>query len=290
MQDEDEGWLRRLDGRAFALVLAAALMVWMFGIGIASAALAMVVVLAQGGEPDVDALYRVLYAPEVLGPVTVVQMVGIALIVATFTYSRGGGAVPRLALRRPALWVLGPALVAGAAIGPFAGFVAQEAERIFEPLGIFSSAHLVEMGRALVDGPLLYRLPLLLAVLVGAPLVEELVFRGLLWSSLEERLSPRAVWVITSLGFAAYHMDPLHSVAILATAFVLGWLRLASGSLWPGVLAHFANNVNGVAWIFVLGPEDQTPITGAVAGLCLAMAVVACALLLIRGRDPHPPD
>lgn len=286
MHDEDEGWLRRLDGRGFALVLAAALMAWMFVIGIVSAMVAMVVVVAGGGEPSTDALYRVLYLPAVLGPVTLVQMGGIAGIVALLTHLRGGGWRRRLALGRPPAWMLVLALFAGASIGPFAGFVAQEAERIFEPLGIFSSAHLVEMARALVDGPLLMRLPLLLAVLIGAPLVEELVFRGLLWSVLEEHLSPRVVWLITSLGFAAYHMDPLHSVAILATAFVLGWLRLASGSLWPGVLAHFANNVNGVAWIFVLGPEDQTSMTGGLAVACLTVAVASCALLLLGRRDP----
>ena len=117
-------------------------------------------------------------------------------------------------------------------------------------------------------------------------LVEELVFRGLLWSALEERLPPMAVWIITSLCFAAYHMDPLHAVAIIATALVLGWLRLISGSLWPGVLAHLANNINGVAWIFVLGPDSEESVHAALALCCLLVTVLACGALWLSRHDP----
>ncbi len=290
MVDDDEPWLQRLDGRMFALLFAAALVGWMFVIGMLGGLVAVLVLVAQGREPSSDALYEVLYTPLVLGSVTVVQMLGMAAVTLGLARARGMSWGASLALGGPRRgWMLLTALVAGASVGPLAGLVAQEVERIFEPLGIFSSAQLVEMGRALAEGPLLPRLPLLAAVLIGAPLVEELVFRGLLWSALAERMPPRAVWLVTSLAFAGYHMDPLHMVAILPTALVIGWLRLHSGSLWPGVLAHFANNVNGVLWILVLGPEAEQSVTLPLAAGCLLLTLLACAAMLLGREDPAIP-
>ncbi len=286
MLDDEASWTQRLDGGAFALLFGAAVMSCMFGVGMVSGLVAMVVLAVQGREPEPDALYELLYQPAVLGPVTLVQMAAIFAVVVAFTHLRGGGWRERWAVRSLPGLPLAGAILAGLTIGPVAGYVAQEMVRIFEPLGLVSAAHLEAMGLALTEGPLLPRLPLMVAVLFGAPLVEELVFRGLLWSALEDKLPPVAVWLITSLGFAAYHMDPLHSVAILSTSLLLGWLRLSTGSIKASVAAHFANNVNGVVWIFVFGPGTDTPVSVAVALLCLVASVVACMTLVAGRRDP----
>jgi membrane protease YdiL (CAAX protease family) len=283
--DEDD-WLKRMDGGMFALLFGAAVMAWMFTIGVVSAVVGVAVVAARGGEPDQDTLYEVLYQPEILGPLTLLQMAGTVGIVFAFTHLRGGGRKSRWAMRKPVAVVVVGAVVAGLSVGPVAGYVAQAVEQLLGPAGLVSAAHLEEMGRSLVEGPLLWRIPLILAVLIGAPLVEELVFRGLLWSSLEERMSPTKVWIVTSLGFAAYHMDPLHSVAVLATAFLLGWLRMSTGSIWPSVVAHFANNVNGVLWIFVFGPEDETVVPLSLAVGCVVVTFVACMTLVAGRGDP----
>ena len=63
---------------------------------------------------------------------------------------------------------------------------------------------------------------------------------------------------------------------------------MATGSLWPGVLAHFANNVHGVAWVLLFGPEDETHIPAGVALLCL-LAAAAAAITTLRARRDSPP-
>lgn len=108
--------------------------------------------------------------------------------------------------------------------------------------------------------PLLLRLLLVLVVASVGPLVEELLFRGVLLSALMHRW--RAGWsmAITALLFAVVHLPDLRwhwyalpDLALLALA--LAWLRLRAGSLWPAVLAHAANNlVAVVAWFVVAGP------------------------------------
>jgi membrane protease YdiL (CAAX protease family) len=109
-------------------------------------------------------------------------------------------------------------------------------------------------------------LPLLLTwpSFVGAPLVEESIFRGFLWRGWEtSRLGAGGTWLLTSLVFAAYHigkaadMDPLNGgIALFETlllGLLLGWLRRRSASTVPGIVAHFAFNVIPPVMTFMIG-------------------------------------
>jgi uncharacterized protein len=105
--------------------------------------------------------------------------------------------------------------------------------------------------------PMALRVPLMLVVVSVGPLVEELLFRGVLLSALLQRW--RVGWsvAISSLAFALIHLPGLdyqwYAVPeLLLLALALAWLRLRSGSIWPAVLAHGLNNLLGVAGWFVL--------------------------------------
>lgn len=78
-----------------------------------------------------------------------------------------------------------------------------------------------------------------------APLVEEAVFRGLLYGWIADRWGSIAAWLISSLLFAAAHVEPAHAILVLPLGLWFGWLRRQTGSLWPSLVAHMANN--GVA-------------------------------------------
>lgn len=98
----------------------------------------------------------------------------------------------------------------------------------------------------------------LAALLVSlGPLVEELLFRGMLLSALMRRWRAPAAVVASSLIFAMVHLPGLQYhwyalPALLLLALVLAWLRLKSGSIWPAVLAHGVNNALAVAGWFVV--------------------------------------
>jgi membrane protease YdiL (CAAX protease family) len=81
---------------------------------------------------------------------------------------------------------------------------------------------------------------LLLAVL--APLVEELVFRGLLYGWLAGRWGGNVAWVVSSIAFAAAHTEPAHIVLVFPLGLLFGWLRKRTDSLLPSLVAHIANN------------------------------------------------
>ena len=86
---------------------------------------------------------------------------------------------------------------------------------------------------------------LLLAVL--APLVEELVFRGLLYGWLAGRWGAIVAWIVSSVAFAAAHFEPAHIVLVLPLGLWFGWLRRRTDSLWPSLVSHMVNNSLAIA-------------------------------------------
>jgi membrane protease YdiL (CAAX protease family) len=94
-----------------------------------------------------------------------------------------------------------------------------------------------------------------LAVLVLgvlAPMVEELIFRGLVYGYVEGRLGAIAALIVSSLLFAAAHVEGIHMALVLPIGLLLGWVRLRAGSLWPTIAAHVANNSVAVVASFLL--------------------------------------
>jgi membrane protease YdiL (CAAX protease family) len=92
-------------------------------------------------------------------------------------------------------------------------------------------------------------------ILVGV-FVEELVFRGVLQTRLVEIISPRLAIVLAALAFLAIHVPgwlilqipvgPGTAFSIFLIGYFCGVLRYASGSVWPAVAAHLANNLGAM--------------------------------------------
>jgi membrane protease YdiL (CAAX protease family) len=83
---------------------------------------------------------------------------------------------------------------------------------------------------------------LVLIVVIGAPIVEELFFRGLLQRSLLRRTGPMAAVAISSFVFGLTHFQLLQFPALVAFGAVLGTLAVRTGRLGPGIVAHMSFN------------------------------------------------
>lgn len=91
---------------------------------------------------------------------------------------------------------------------------------------------------------------LILIVVVGAPIIEELFFRGLFLRSVERRLGSRWALVVTSVVFGAIHLELLQFPALALAGLVFGGLAVWSGRLGPSIWAHIG--FNGVAVVTLL--------------------------------------
>jgi hypothetical protein len=95
----------------------------------------------------------------------------------------------------------------------------------------------------------------LLVVTLG-PLVEELLFRGVLLSALLRQWAAGWAVAVTSLLFVLIHLPGMNLQwyalpDLLLLALALAWIRLKSGSIWPAVLTHAINNALAVTVWFV---------------------------------------
>jgi membrane protease YdiL (CAAX protease family) len=84
---------------------------------------------------------------------------------------------------------------------------------------------------------------LFLLLVLGAPLVEELFFRGLLLGALRRRLgSPVPAVAGSAVVFGVVHYDLAALLGLVAFGVVLGSLAVRTGRLGPALVAHAAFN------------------------------------------------
>ncbi|TBR39971.1 MULTISPECIES: CPBP family intramembrane glutamic endopeptidase [Dyella] len=101
------------------------------------------------------------------------------------------------------------------------------------------------------------RIPLALLIVTLGPLVEEVLFRGVLLSALSRRTSMWVAGLLSAALFACVHLPDLAFLwyaipNLLLLGCVLAWLRIQSGSIWPAVLTHGVNNALAVVSWFVM--------------------------------------
>jgi uncharacterized protein len=111
----------------------------------------------------------------------------------------------------------------------------------------FTDDRLNENARELVDRAGGTSTVLLVAiVVVGAPLVEELFYRGLLQRPLASRFDETAVVVIVALVFALVHFRPIEIPGLFAIGLVFGVAALRTGRLGMAIMIHVGFNATGI--------------------------------------------
>ena len=89
-------------------------------------------------------------------------------------------------------------------------------------------------------------------VAIAPPLVEELAFRGIIYTGLRRSLGVSESFIISSFAFALLHMSLPALITHLPLGLYFCWLRYRSASLWPAMFAHFLHNL-GVIVVDHLG-------------------------------------
>jgi membrane protease YdiL (CAAX protease family) len=87
---------------------------------------------------------------------------------------------------------------------------------------------------------------LVLVVALGAPIIEELVYRGLILQALQSRLNDWVALIISAAWFALIHLQPVELPGLFAFALVLGICFQRTGRLGMAVMAHIGFNAAGL--------------------------------------------
>lgn len=113
-------------------------------------------------------------------------------------------------------------------------------------------------------------------LVVAAPLFEEVIFRGIILESTRLRYGVVAAWLVSSLIFGVVHMNPAVVVNAAIMGLILGFIYLASGSLWPAIILHAFNNAT--SYLLLLGGHMNKGLADLIQSPTLYTVVYICAL------------
>lgn len=141
----------------------------------------------------------------------------------------------------------------------------------------------------------------LVVIALLAAVSEEVFFRGILQKVLIDCIRNKhiSVW-FGAIIFSAFHMQFFGFLPRMMMGAFLGYLFLWSGSLWPGIFAHFINNGMAVflVWLANRGViSDNADQVGIQEGewiyVATSIVLVAVSLFLvyrIEKKKEAPPD
>lgn len=192
---------------------------------------------ARDGGPLADAV--ALAAADPLN-LAVAQAAAIAAAVALGLRldRRGLPTGEALGLRAAGPATLAAALVAGAALQ----FPLAELGNLLRELHPLSLEQQLALRALVTPEGLPSALAALLAVVVVAPVGEELLFRGLVMPALRARYETATALAGSAALFGLSHVEPVAATGAAVAGLVLGAVALRTGSAWPAVAMHAGVN------------------------------------------------
>ena len=204
---------------------------------------------ADGQKPGDVVLRSLLYQLIVLAPVAVY---------AVMRCMRDGawrelGVVPRSIRRELPMAAVGLMIAAPLVFG-----VITAVTLIGEPLGLQEPDDLSHtMLRALRDADSIVPvIGIFLSAAVLAPVLEEVIYRGLIQTALVNTLGADHRWLVVltaGILFGVIHVGqpPQQLVGLVVLGICLGWLYERSGSLWPSILVHAGFNAINLTMVLM---------------------------------------
>jgi len=111
----------------------------------------------------------------------------------------------------------------------------------------FRSEELSERAQDLwdrADG--IWLVVLVAVVAVGAPLVEEIIYRGMIQQTLQSRVDDVLAVVLSALFFALIHLQPVEIPGLFVFGLVAGACFMRTGRLGMSIMVHVAFNATGL--------------------------------------------
>ena len=94
-----------------------------------------------------------------------------------------------------------------------------------------------------------------MTVCVCAPLLEELLCRGIMLRGMMEKgVSPAKAIFWSSLIFGVIHMNPWQALPAFLIGLLFGWLYYKTGNIWITIFLHFLNNASSL-FIYHVYPD-----------------------------------
>ena len=134
-------------------------------------------------------------------------------------------------------WLVIPAMIiAFAGLQYFLTEINIHFEKILPPPGWFMElfARLFDSDLGVWGG--------ILRIVIIAPIVEEIIFRGVIMSGFSRNYHPAWAIFFSALLFALFHLHPWQFAATFALGLILGYIRIRTGSVLACIAGHAIHN------------------------------------------------
>jgi membrane protease YdiL (CAAX protease family) len=94
-------------------------------------------------------------------------------------------------------------------------------------------------------------------MVIAAPILEELIFRGIILDGLLRIYSPIKSILVSSFLFGLVHLNPWQFVTGLIVGIFSGWVYYKTRSLLPSIIIHAAANLSGFGMRLILDIDSS---------------------------------
>ena len=96
-----------------------------------------------------------------------------------------------------------------------------------------------------------------MAIVIAAPIFEELIFRGVILGGLLKKYSPAKSILFSSALFGLVHLNPWQFVPAMILGIFSGWVYYKTRQLTLSILIHLVNNLMAFVISFYMKPEEM---------------------------------
>lgn len=119
-------------------------------------------------------------------------------------------------------------------------------------------------------------------VAIVAPVIEELIFRGLILYGLLRNYKPHTAIIVSALLFSLFHLNPWQIPATMVLGLLLGWIMFRTKNILLAIAGHSLNNfmvlLTTTYWeqistfsVFLMNKKDKLILSGMVVLLSLIL-------------------
>lgn len=155
---------------------------------------------------------------------------------------------------------------------------------LVEQLMIFFTGYVTTQPAGIIPSSILQAIPLFIGFVIAAPVCEEILFRGTIQQTYQNRTSTLLSILVASLLFAFYHLRLQGLPSLLIISILLGFTYWRTQSLTFTIVLHAANNFLAFLVIIREGifPELTLPFPSLQASAFGILMVVVGLVLLQR--------
>lgn len=119
----------------------------------------------------------------------------------------------------------------------------------------------------------------IIAVAIIGPILEEMLFRGVITTELLKAYPPKKAIITSAIIFGVFHLNPAQILVATLLGLLLGWLFYKTHSMIPGIIVHILNNSSSVFFTQTYpNAENFYDLLGLAPYIvCLAIAILLLA-------------